>query len=138
MDGLEALRCMKDGGMVETPRYSDTVFRYMGNSLQIRNKGSDLWIDVDTPASIFLEKGEWRKVSEYQLTFAQAMKEAVYGATVGNNANTGVLYKMKDGKLWCMDACSFTVEDITKEEIEADWKAVRRERSWRDAEDKRD
>ena len=129
MDGLEALKRMRDGEMVETPRYPYTVFRFGGSSLQIKSKGSDLWIDIDTPASVFLGNDDWTAVSEYDLTFAEAMTQASAGATVKNSANPNVLYKMKDGVLWCMDACIFTVEGLTKDEIEARWKATKRERS---------
>lgn len=126
MDGLEALKCMRNGGVVETSRYPYTVFRFWENSLQIKNKGSDLWIDIDTPASVFLGDDDWTVASKYDLTFAEAMTQASAGATVKNSANPNVLYKMKDGVLWCMDACSFTVEGLTKDEIEARWTNIGR------------
>lgn len=127
MDGIEALRCMKEGKVVETSKYPGTVFRYEHGEVQLKNKdGCGLWIGTDIGASVFLGDDDWTAVSEYDLTFAEAMTQANAGATVKNSANPNVLYKMRDGVLWCMDACSFTVEGLTKEEIEAKWTSIGR------------
>lgn len=126
MDGTEALRCMKEGKVVETSKYPGTVFRYEHGEVQLKNKnGCGLWIGTDIGASVFLGDDDWTVASKYDMTFAEAMTQASAGATVKNSANPNVLYKMKDGVLWCMDACIFTVEGLTKDEIEARWKATK-------------
>ena len=123
MNGIEALKALEEGKIVETMH--GRLYRMIGDEVQYYNEEKKGWEPFEIGLNVWINRYyELSPKPFFNLTFFEAMCEAAQGKVVSNMEQSSFKYCMKDGVLYAVGG---VLVDLQPWELDAKWRVVEEE-----------